>query len=118
MKKHALVIGSGVASTAYISLLDFNKIKTSVIGSPYEFKEIENLKKNKKIKLFNLKFSNNIKFFFDNETQFINKKTINLIIIGTNTKGIDWAINILNKLQIDCPILLITKGIVKKNKVR
>ena len=97
MKKHALVIGSGVASTAYVSVLDFNKIKTSVIGSPYEFKEIENLKKNKKIKLFNLKLSSNINFFFDNETQFINKKTINLIIIGTNTKGIDWAINILNK---------------------
>lgn len=114
MKKHALVIGSGVASTAYISVLDFNKIKTSVIGSPYELKEIQNLKKNKKIKLFNLKFYNNIKFFFHNETQLINKKTINLIIIGTNTKGIDWAINILKKLQIDCPILLITKGIVKK----
>ena len=49
MKKHALVIGSGVASTAYVSVLDFNKIKTSVIGSPYELKEIQNLKKNKKI---------------------------------------------------------------------
>ena len=77
MKKHALVIGSGVASTAYVSVLDFNKIKTSVIGSPYELKEIQNLKKNKKIKLFNLKFSNNIKFFFHNETQLINKKKIN-----------------------------------------
>ena len=41
MKKHALVIGSGVASTAYVSVLDFNKIKTSVIGSPYELKEIQ-----------------------------------------------------------------------------
>ena len=85
MKKHALVIGSGVASTAYVSVLDFNKIKTSVIGSPYELKEIQNLKKNKKIKLFNLIISEN--------THLVKKKSHKQIIrkVGGQqwTSGVD-----------------------------
>ncbi len=45
MKKHALVLGSGIASLAYISVLNFNKIYTSVVGSPYDRKHIRILKK-------------------------------------------------------------------------
>ena len=47
MKNHVLVLGFGVASTAYVSVLDFNKIKTSVIGSPFDIKNIKNVKKKK-----------------------------------------------------------------------
>ena len=31
MKNHVLVLGFGVASTAYVSVLDFNKIKQRVL---------------------------------------------------------------------------------------
>ncbi len=65
-----------------------------------------------------MNFSKNIKFYFDNEVKEVDKHSINLIIVGTNTKGIVWASSMLNKLKIDCPILLITKGIMKqKNKL-
>ena len=48
MKNHVLVLGFGAASTAYISVLDFNKIKTSVIGSPFDIKNIKIVKKKNK----------------------------------------------------------------------
>ena len=31
MKNHVLVLGFGIAGTAYVSVLDFNKIKTSLL---------------------------------------------------------------------------------------
>ena len=55
MKNHVLVLGFGAASTAYVSVLDFNKIKTSVIGSPFDIKNIKIVKK-KKIKFLILIF--------------------------------------------------------------
>ena len=54
MKNHVLVLGFGTASTAYVSVLDFNKIKTSVIGSPFDIKNIKIVKK--KIKFLILIF--------------------------------------------------------------
>tara|TARA_B000000532_G_C18536517_1_gene263780 strand:- start:149 stop:346 length:198 start_codon:yes stop_codon:yes gene_type:complete len=61
MKNHVLVLGFGVASTAYVSVLDFNKIKTSVIGSPFDIKNIKNVKK--KIKFLILIFLKILIFF-------------------------------------------------------
>ncbi len=116
MKNHVLVLGFGVASAAYVSVLDFNKIKTSVIGSPFDIKNIRNVKKKNKASSIN--FSKNINFFYDYELGLIDIKSINLIIIGTNTNGISWITKILNQIKKNCPILLITKGIVSyKNKI-
>ena len=116
MKNHVLVLGFGAASTAYVSVLDFNKIKTSVIGSPFDIKNIKIVKK--KNKIFNINFSKNINFFYDYELGSIDIKSINLIIIGTNTNGIPWITKILNQIKKNCPILLITKGIINyKSKI-
>ncbi len=114
MKDHVLVLGFGVASTAYVSVLDFNKIKTSVVGSPLDKKKIKILKK--KNKIFNTNFSKNVNFFYDYELSSIDIKSINLIIIGTNTNGIPWITKILNQIKKNCPILLITKGIINYKK--
>ena len=56
MKNHVLVLGFGVASTAYVSVLDFNKVKTSVIGSPFDNINIKNVKKKRTNKIFNVNF--------------------------------------------------------------
>ena len=40
-----LVLGFGVASSSYISLLDYNKKKVSVIGTLYDLKKIRLLQK-------------------------------------------------------------------------
>lgn len=118
MKNHVLVLGFGIASTAYVSVLDFNNVKTSVVGSPFDKINIKNVKKKRKKKIFNINFSKNINFFYNYELGSIDTKSINLIIIGTNTNGIPWITKILNKIKRNCPILLITKGIINyKNKI-
>ena len=115
MKIHCLVLGFGIASNAYTSLLDNNKIKTSIIGSPYDKKKINILKKRKKDKSLNINYSKKISFYHEDEINLINKNSVKFIIVGTNTNGINWAIKILNKLKINCPVLLITKGLAKIN---
>ena len=118
MNNHVLVLGFGVASTAYVSVLDFNKVKTSVIGSPFDNINIKNVKKKRTNKIFNVNFSKNINFFYNDELSFIDIKSVNLIIIGTNTNGIPWITKVLNKIKKNCPILLITKGIMNyKSKI-
>jgi len=62
MKIHALVLGAGVASNAYITLLDYNKSKVSVIGSPVDNKKIVSMKKNRKSSYYPA-YSKNINFF-------------------------------------------------------
>ena len=42
-----LILGFGVASTAYISLLDHNKKKVSVLGTPFDRKKISSLNASK-----------------------------------------------------------------------
>ena len=43
-----LIIGFGVASTAYASLLDYNKNKIFILGTPLDKKKIIKINKNKK----------------------------------------------------------------------
>ena len=43
-----LVIGFGVASTAYASLLDYNKNKIFILGTPLDKKKLSRLIKIKK----------------------------------------------------------------------
>ena len=112
-----LVLGFGVASSSYISLLDYNKKKVSVIGTPYDLKKIRLLQKpyNKKYhsELF---FSKNISFFEQLNINDIPKYS--LIIIGVNSNGISWAAEQLRKLKKICTILILTKGLHKeKNKI-
>lgn len=108
-----LILGFGVASAAYISLLDHNKKKVSVLGTPFDFEKINNLKikKNKKL---SLSFSKNINFYKSIEN--INKKRYSLVVIAVNSKGILWASKQLEKLKINCPILVLTKGLYKSKK--
>ena len=114
-----LVIGFGVASTAYASLLDYNKNKIFILGTPLDNKKIININKNKKKidPIFRVSFSSNVQFF-SNITKL---KNINfsLVVLGVNTNGIDWAINQIKLINLNCPILLLTKGLcIFKNKIQ
>ena len=116
--KNILVLGFGVASTAYITLLQKNGNKVSVVGTPFDFEKINLIKKNKIIKNSNLniKFSNNVSFF--KQFEDLNNKKYSLIIIGVNSNGLAWAVEQLNKIKNTCTILILTKGLLKeKNKI-
>ena len=113
-----LILGFGVASTAYISLLDHNKKKVSVLGTPFDLKKISSLNtsKIKKDKKSRLVFSNNIKFY--NNVEEVIKSKYSLVVVGVNSNGILWASQQLRLLNPSCPILILTKGLFKsKNKI-
>ena len=113
-----LILGFGVASTAYISLLDHNKKKVSVLGTPFDLKKISSLNtsKIKKDKKSRLVFSNNIKFY--NNVEEVIKSKYSLVVVGVNSNGILWASQQLRLLKPSCPILILTKGLFKsKNKI-
>ena len=113
---NVLILGFGVASTAYISLLDHNKKKVSVVGTPYDVKKIKSLKaaKIKKENNFGLIFSKNI-YFYENLEEANNKK-YSLIVVGVNSNGIFWAADQLKKLKATCPVLILTKGLHKEKR--
>ena len=116
--KTTLILGYGVASNAYASLIDNQDLHGIILGSP-----VDNIKINKSKKLqkeINKKFilSKNIKFLNSHEMNKINFNEVNLIIIGTNTKGINWVINILKYIKKNILVLVITKGLILyKNKI-
>lgn len=115
MKTKILILGSGIASSAYASILVHKKIEGVILGSPFDNHLIQSFKKNKMDKRNKIRFGKKINFLFDDEHSILKKKKFNLIIVGTNSKGLSWAIKRLNDLKIVSPILLITKGLVKKN---
>ncbi len=116
--KTTLILGYGVASNAYASLIDNQDLHGIILGSP-----VDNIKINKSKKLqkeINKKFilSKNIKFLNSHEMNKINFNEVNLIIIGTNTKGINWVINTLKYIKKNILVLVITKGLILyKNKI-
>jgi len=82
-----LILGFGVASTAYISLLDHNKKKVSVLGTPFDRKKISSLNasKIKKDKKSRLVFSNNVKFY--NNVEEVIKSKYSLVVVGVNSNN-------------------------------
>ena len=97
--QNILVLGFGVASTAYISLLDHNKKRVFVIGSPFDFKKIKSAKKLRHIKHDNIKLNFSKNIFFYNNLEDIPLLKFSLIIIGVNSNGIAWAVSELKKIK-------------------
>jgi glycerol-3-phosphate dehydrogenase (NAD(P)+) len=114
--QNILVLGFGVASTAYISLLDHNKKRVFVVGSPFDFKKIKSAKKLRYIKYDNIKLNFSKNIFFYNNLEDIPFLKFSLIIIGVNSNGIAWAASELKKIKKNCPILILTKGLKKEKK--
>ena len=106
-----LIIGFGVASTAYASLLDYNKNKIFILGTPLDKKKIIKINKNKKKidPIFQVNFSNNVQFF--SNIKKLESIKFSLVVVGVNTNGLEWAINQINLINLNCPILLLTKGL-------
>lgn len=49
--KEVLVLGFGVASTAYVTLLQNNNNKVSVVGTPFDLEKIKIVQKKKQSKI-------------------------------------------------------------------
>ena len=110
MNQKVLILGFGIASTAYASILNYKKIKTTVLGSPFDNLKIKKLK-NTRTNIYS-----NINFILDDSYENLKKSSFDLIIVGTNSSGLNWVVERLNKLKIKSPVLLITKGLIKNGK--
>lgn len=116
--ENVLVLGFGIASTAYVTLLQQKKIKVSIVGTPFDQEKIIFFQKNKRFRKdnINIKFSNNISFF--KKIEDLNYTKHSLIIIGVNSNGLKWVVQQLKKIKTTCSVLILTKGLhKKKNKI-
>ena len=115
-----IIIGAGVMSSAFTLPCNENNHDTFIIGSKYDDKIIDEVNENNN-------FHTSLKVNLSKKTKFIKYenlskeifKSIDLIVIGTNSKGLEWSAEVLEKI---CskknmpPILLLTKGIHIYNK--
>ena len=109
-----LVLGYGVASNAYISLLENNKHNFAVLGSSLDKKKIYNakIKRSTEYAKNDPSLYLRSRFYYHTEYEKINLKKIEYVIIGTNSKGIKWVSEFIKKTNINTKFLILTKGLM------
>ena len=111
--KKILVLGAGAMGSAFtVPCLD-NKNNVSLIGTHLEDQFIDQMMQNDNFHPnLKCKLSNKLKLGrFEKLADEFNEKP-DLIVIGVNSKGIDWAGNEIAKYYSpEIPILLLTKGL-------
>ena len=111
--KKILVLGAGAMGSAFtIPCLD-NKNKVTLIGTHLEDRFLDEiLKKNNFHPILNLKLPSNLKLSKFEKLSEEFKEKPDLIVLGVNSKGIDWAGKEISKYYVsETPILLLTKGL-------
>jgi len=113
-----LIIGAGAMGSAFTVPCIDNKHEVTLVGSPLEDDQIKNLKEDGFHKNLNIKLSNKIIFLNSKNLAGEINNGYDIVVVGVNSKGIDWISNQLNSLNSKIPMLLLTKGLsVKNNKL-
>ena len=112
-----IILGAGAMGSAFSFPCVDNGHNVSLIGSPLEKNIIDNLNNKKKYhKTLGLQLPKKLKIFKVNKLNEKLKSKPDLIVIGVNTKGIDWAAKEISKVNNEkASILLLTKGLTLKN---
>ncbi len=111
--KKILVLGAGAMGSAFtVPCLD-NQNFVSLVGTHLEDKFMDQMMQNDNFHpILNCKLPNKLKLIkFEKFAEEFKEKP-DLIVLGVNSKGIDWAGNEIAKYYLpDIPILLLTKGL-------
>ena len=111
--KKILVLGAGAMGSAFtVPCLD-NQNFVSLVGTHLEDKFIDQMMQNDNFHpILNCKLPNKLKLRkFEKFAEEFKEKP-DLIVLGVNSKGIDWAGNEIAKYYLpEIPILLLTKGL-------
>ena len=111
--KKILVLGAGAMGSAFtVPCLD-NQNFVSLVGTHLEDKFIDQMMQNDNFHpILNCKLPNKLKLIkFEKFAEEFKEKP-DLIVLGVNSKGIDWAGNEIAKYYSpEIPILLLTKGL-------
>ena len=115
--KRILVLGAGAMGSAFTVPCVDNKNDVILVGTHLEDKVIENIKKQENFhKVLNCKLPKNLKVEKFEKFQDEIKKKPDLIVIGVNSKGIEWAGKEISKnFNSSSSILLLTKGLTVIN---
>ena len=116
-----VIIGAGAMGSAFaVPCLD-NNHDVNIIGTHLENESIDNLKKNKNLHPgLNTKIPEEIKIFKFEKFNELLKPSVDLIVLGINSKGINWAADQLSKVYKNGNVpelLMLTKGLsIHENK--
>ena len=114
-----LIIGAGAMGSAFTFPCIDNKHAVTLLGSPLENDQIESLNKDNFHKHLNCKLSNKITFLKADKLKEQIKINYDVVVVGVNSKGINWISDELNSAEKKLPILMLTKGLtVKKDKLQ
>jgi len=111
--KKILVLGAGAMGSAFTVPCIDNNNNVVLVGTHLENETIENIKREENFhKVLNCKLPKNLRVEkFENFQNEIKKKP-DLIVIGVNSKGIEWAGKEISKnYKFPTSILLLTKGL-------
>ena len=115
-----LILGAGAMGTAFAYPCVDNKHDVSIVGTHLENNSIEEINKNYFHQGLNLEVLKTIKFFKHESINQIMKEKIDLIVLGINSKGIEWVSQELKKISYNDtlpPLLMLTKGLsIYENK--
>ena len=111
--KNILVLGAGAMGSAFTVPCVDNNNNVILVGTHLEDEVIKNIKKEKNFhRALNCKLSEKLRVEkFDNFQDELKKKP-DLIVVGVNSKGIEWAGKEISKnYKFPTSILLLTKGL-------
>ena len=113
-----LIIGAGAMGSAFSFPCVDNGHKVNIIGSPLENKTIDELKKNYYHQALSCNLPKNINFLKADKLQDELKNNSDLLVIGVNSKGINWITKELESTNFsNKPLLMLTKGLsIHNNK--
>ena len=114
-----LIIGAGVMASAFSIPCADKGHEVTIIGTHLEDEFIDKININNNLHpVFLTQIPKSVKYIkFEKFTEAI-KRDIDLIVLGVNSKGLDWASNQISKFTNNkIPILMLTKGLsVSYNK--
>ena len=117
--KKIFIMGAGTMGTAFAYPCIDNNHDVSIIGTHLEDDAINKINKNRFHEGLNMNIDGSIKFFKYDSTNKLFKDNPDLIVIGVNSKGIDWISDELIKISKKNTLpdlLMLTKGLSVNQK--
>ncbi len=109
-----VIIGAGAMGSAFSTPCIDNDHEVSIIGTHLEDKFIESFKKDHFHPSLKVQFPKKIKIFEYKKMNEVFSSDIDLIVLGVNSKGIEWASEQISKVyknQNVPNLLMLTKGL-------
>ena len=112
--KKIVIIGAGTMGTAFAYPCYDNKFEVNIVGTHLENNSIDELNKSHFHLGLNQEVIKSIKFFKHDSINDVFENKPDLVVIGVNSKGINWISEELNKVSKNKELpnlLMLTKGL-------